>query len=294
VSLLGAALLEVFIAFGGVPLWYWVSTLKRPTTSTEANWLLWWIVGGIAVLPVLALIIANRKKIGTPSAPSAKAWWWIGGIIAAVAATYGLTKVPYGKISGDVGDFFSFIPFWVYGVVLLVFCIVVMAVKEGKTPGERTKKGFELFYAFVKLAVLIAFLVALVVFIIGPRAFWGSYEMSPEVAAMAPSRQATQTGGASVATRSAPYPREVTIAVPMGTIQTPLTNWSDVLVLNGRASDLHARGPHGQDGVLAVHADGIIHIIGPNPTTTPNIGRPREMRFLSLTNFPLTLKGTVE
>jgi len=212
-------------------------------------------------------------------------------LVQTVYENVGTTTKKSASAGQVVSDFFSVVPLWLYIVGPIVITIVIMVMRDGKTPNEKVKKVVDLFMALTKLAMFVAIFLFFLVFIIGPREFWGSYEMSPEVAAMAPSRQ-TQTGGANgIRYPSPPDRNEINIAVPIGTLQTPLTNWSEPLILSGRSSEFLVRGPNGENGVTAINADGIILVIGPE--MEPNIGKPNVLRFLSLTNFHMTVKGKI-
>jgi|GEM_PF-3147964 len=209
-------------------------------------------------------------------------------LVQTVYENVGTTTKKSASAGQVVSDFFSVVPLWLYIVGPIVITIVIMVMRDGKTPNEKVKKVVDLFMALTKLAMFVAIFLFFLVFIIGPREFWGSYEMSPEVAAMAPSRQ-TQTVNAPVipVANIGPFTR----TAPVGTTNTPLEQWSATLQLNGRRFNADVAGAN-TVVPMAVWADGVVHIIAPG--LRPNIGAPQQIRFLSLTNFPLTIRGTVE
>ena len=154
------------------------------------------------------------------------------------------------------------------------------------------KKVWETGIAFAKLAALLAFTAVLCIFIIGPKMFWkGDYTYVPPQVQQAPAQAGITTQAGPPVARDQ---KQINILAPIGTINTPIEQWSEPLNLYGRRSqmDAFADDVTKREGVLAVNADGVIHIIGPG--LDPDIGKPNVLRFLSLTNFPLKISGRME
>lgn len=160
-------------------------------------------------------------------------------------------------------------------------------VTTAKAKGGGFKKVIETGIALAKLTSLLAITGVLFVFIVGPTKFWGQ-----PIVVQVPAQGAT--GGITTQAGATYDPKRIDVVAPVGTLATPLEKWSAPLNLYGRRSHMDALSDDGmrREGVLAVYADGIIHIIGPG--LNPDIGKPNTLRFLSLTNFPLRISGTIE
>lgn len=191
------------------------------------------------------------------------------------------------------------LPLWAYTVgvpvLILIIAVVLSAMKDGKTGSEKLKKLAELFGAFAKLATLIALTVVLFIFIVGPRMFWrGDY--TPPPASVVQTQPSTVFSPPrvveSVQRTGNRYAYPINIAVPVGMLTAPLAEWSAPLELNGRRSEFFARSEDGRKGTMAINADGRVLIV--EPGAEPHIGNPHTLRFLSLTNFPMKIVGTVE
>ena len=184
-------------------------------------------------------------------------------------------------------------PYWL--VVLAAIALGGVLIWAGASKGEgakRVKTIFELFLALARVVLLVAVIAFLTIFIVGPKVFWkGDYNYQPP-------QQATQTQTGRITTQAGHLvvrdTKRIDILAPIGTINTPTENWSEPLHIYGRSSQMDAFADDGtrREGVLAVNADGVIHIIGPG--LDPDIGKPNVLRFLSLTNFPLRVSGRME
>lgn len=191
------------------------------------------------------------------------------------------------------------LPLWAYTVgvpvLILIIAVVLSAMKDGKTGSEKLKKLAELFGAFAKLGLTLAFIAVLAIFIVGPKMFWkGDYHYTPPPvpsgavqAAPAPWR-ATE----SVHMTGQRYARQIDIVVPMGTRDTPIEQWSVPLEINGRRSEFFARADDGRKGTMVIYDGSKVFVV--EAGAEPHIGNPRVLRFLSLTNFPLRIRGSME
>ncbi|TSC85196.1 MAG: hypothetical protein G01um101417_63 [Parcubacteria group bacterium Gr01-1014_17] len=192
-----------------------------------------------------------------------RAWW--NGSVTYVADTLGL----FGH-------------YWliVLGAVVLLLLLCYAGARDGKTAGERIEKAMKIGFSFAVLAALLAVTAVFGIIIVGPRYFWGEPSVI-QVQQPATQRQAqTQTSSRSFTTTAHP-----------GDPQDPRAPWSASVVVNGRRFSADVVGA--QSTVpMAVLADGVVHIIAPG--LRPHIGAPQEIRFLSLTNFPLHIIGTIE
>ncbi len=281
-ALLCAAKLEAFIVWG-VPAVYewWINTPTR-ATSVHGQWL-WWVFAGLAVVGMLALLIQGRGKITS----GWKVWGAVLGSIAILAlATCGalaLTLYWYEFIGWR---------YWLHTLcgigALGLLAIVIWLYNRRSTgsaagttvkKGDGLKKGLELFLALGKVAALFALTGIMVFFLVGPKYFWGEPIVIERVGV---ERQATGQR----------YANTIDILVPTGSVSTPIEQWSAPLQLNGRRSEFFARTEDGRKGLMAIHADGNITVVPPGHE--PHIGSPRELRFLSLTNFPLRILGSME
>lgn len=143
------------------------------------------------------------------------------------------------------------------------------------------KKQFEMGIAFAKLAALLVFIGVLFVFLVGPKYFWGDYYAAP------PQIPAGQVAPA----QTAMYPQSFARIAPVGSINDPPEKWSAPLRVNGRKFTADAKGT--KDTMpMAVWADGMVLVVAPG--VHPHIASPKEVRFLSLTNIPLEIVGTIE
>jgi hypothetical protein len=250
-----------------------------------ANWKknIWKIaLYGVSVLLVIKFIILpllawTRGAVG--SARTGAASWW---------------------------NYVEQIPFWVWPVVLLVGAIVFMAVKDGKTASERTEKATKLFWAFLKLALGIAVLLFLCVFIVGPRAFWGDYTPPEEYARrraewertnavatpLIPSLGGGTTGGVAPVVATPPeFPKNFRITALPGNPNDPRAPWSAPIQVAGHK--WRCSVANNSSAPFAVRVDsGQIFIIYPG--SSPHLGKPNAIQFLSPQNFPIEIEGRVE
>lgn len=226
------------------------------------------------------------------------ALWSAFGLLAIKFAIWPLLQGAYDKVHSvgkkEIGItewLPNFGPYWLVALALIVvfFLLIWAGAKDGKTAGERMKKASEVAFAFAKLVTLVLLGGVFFVFLVGPKYFWGDYYAPPpQTPAVQVQRGITTQAGAT------PDHRRIDILAPVGTLATPLGEWGGPLHLYGRRSQMDARANDGtrREGVLAVNADGVIHIIGPG--LDPDIGKPNTLRFLSLTNFPLQISGRIE
>lgn len=244
------------------------------------NWI-WWTIVVAFIAPLVFLLIANRTKIaGWFTVGSWKTTlWWIGGIALLALAAWGIYLENWGAWWNKIAAW----PYWLY-VLIGVPCLVLLIIgaKNPKPIGDGFKKTVEFLIALAKLAALVALTVVMFIFIVGPRYFWGEPSVVQVQQQPAPQAKVVQT---------AVYPQSFTVTAPMGSINDPPDKWSAPVRVNGRKFTADAKGT--KDTMpMAVWADGMVLVVAPG--VHPHIASPREVRFLSLTNVPLEIVGTIE
>ncbi|MDP3661423.1 MAG: hypothetical protein Q8R17_01030 [bacterium] len=236
-------------------------------------------------LAVIVFCIQNRTKIAgwfTGGSWKTALWWVCGVTILALAVWGGISIYSHW-------DKVKVWPYWLYVFIGVPIVIAITLWSRsgrgasgtaGAKPSDKFKKGLETGMAFAKLGALLAFTAVLGIFIVGPRYFWGEPSVV-QVQQPAAQRQAqTQISSRSFTTTAQP-----------GDPQDPRAPWSASVVVNGRRFSADVQGAN-IAVPMAVLADGVVHIIAPG--FRPHIGTPQEIRFLSLTNFPLQISGTIE
>lgn len=247
----------------------------------------WWVVGIVFTIPLIFLLIANRTKIAGwfTGGKWKTALWWICG-----ASLFGLA-VWSGVAVYSHWDKVKAWPYWLYvfiGVPVLIASILWYrsgnaSGTAGAKPSERFKKGLETGIALAKLALMLAITAVLGIFIVGPRYFWGEPSVIQVQQSSAPQ---AQVRGPKIVQQ---YPQPFTITAPVGTMTAP--QWSDPVPVNGRPFSSRVVGP--QTVVpMAVLVDGVPNTI--TPGKNPDFGAPKEIRYMSLTGFPLQISGTIE
>ena len=215
------------------------------------------------------------------------ALWSAVGLIAIKFVIWPLLQGAYDKIRSvgkkeigiaewlpDLG------PYWL--IALAAIALGGLLIWAGVSKGEGAKKVktiFELFLAFAKVALLVAAILVLTIFIIGPKMFWkGDYNYQPP--------QQTAGVGTVVAQATPVVPQSRTITVPVGDINAPPEKWSEeIKVVPGwdfRCSVV------GQEGKMGVLVDGATKVVS-EPGKNANTHATQSLRFISLEGWQLMI-----